>query len=43
MSENAKEACACGTAPKLIFPCSGAADAGNVPEVVEHKKRRGVR
>ena len=24
----AKNACACGTAPKLIFPCSGGSDVG---------------
>ena len=32
MSENAKEGCACGSAPKLIFPCSGAADVGEVAD-----------
>ena len=32
MSENAKECCACSTAPKLIFPCSGAADVGEVAD-----------
>jgi uncharacterized metal-binding protein len=32
MSENAKGSCACGTAPKLIFPCSGAADVGEVAD-----------
>jgi len=30
MSE--KSACACGSAPKLIFPCSGAADVGAVAD-----------
>ena len=24
--------CACGTAPKLIFPCSGAADVGEIAD-----------
>jgi len=32
MSENAKECCACSTAPKLVFPCSGAADVGEVAD-----------
>ena len=32
MSENAKQCCACSTAPKLIFPCSGAADVGEVAD-----------
>lgn len=27
-----KKACACGTAPKLIFACSGAADVGAVAD-----------
>lgn len=26
------EKCACGTAPKLIFPCSGAADVGAIAD-----------
>lgn len=30
MSE--KSACACGLAPKLIFPCSGAADVGAIAD-----------
>lgn len=30
MNANANEGCACSTAPKLIFPCSGAADVGEV-------------
>ena len=32
MSEDAKERCACSTAPKLIFPCSGAADVGELAD-----------
>jgi uncharacterized metal-binding protein len=32
MSENAKKDCSCGTAPKLVFPCSGAADVGEVAD-----------
>jgi uncharacterized metal-binding protein len=28
MSENKAEGCACSSAPKLIFSCSGAADVG---------------
>ena len=32
MSDAAKEGCACGAAPKLIFPCSGAADVGEVAD-----------
>ncbi|MFH1706970.1 MAG: putative zinc-binding protein [Planctomycetota bacterium] len=33
----AAKACACGTAPKLIFPCSGAADVGAVADQVARK------
>lgn len=32
MSENAEERCTCSTAPKLIFPCSGAADVGEIAD-----------
>jgi uncharacterized metal-binding protein len=32
MSDNKKQECACGSAPKLIFPCSGAADVGEVAD-----------
>ena len=32
MSDNAQQSCACNTAPKLIFPCSGAADVGEVAD-----------
>jgi len=32
MNANANENCACSTAPKLIFPCSGAADVGEVAD-----------
>jgi uncharacterized metal-binding protein len=31
MAENAKD-CACGTAPKLVFACSGAADVGEIAD-----------
>jgi len=29
---NEKQACACGSAPKLIFACSGAADVGAISD-----------
>ncbi|MDD4870797.1 MAG: putative zinc-binding protein [Kiritimatiellae bacterium] len=35
MSEN--KACACGTAPKLIFACSGAADVGAIADQAARK------
>ncbi len=35
MSE--KSACACGSAPKLIFPCSGAADVGAIADQAARK------
>ena len=35
MSE--RNACACGTAPKLIFPCSGAADVGAIADQAARK------
>jgi uncharacterized metal-binding protein len=34
---NEKNACACGTAPKLIFACSGAADVGAVADQAARK------
>lgn len=37
MSDAAKEGCACNTAPKLIFPCSGAADVGEVADRAARK------
>ena len=40
MSDNAQQSCACNTAPKLIFPCSGAADVG---EVADRAQRVGYR
>ena len=40
MSENVKESCACSTAPKLIFPCSGAADVGEVADRAARKLTR---
>jgi len=36
MSENQKP-CACGSAPKLIFACSGAADVGAVADQAARK------
>ena len=39
MSE--KSACACGTAPKLIFACSGAADVGAVADQAARALTRG--
>ncbi len=38
MSE--KSACACGTAPKLIFACSGAADVGAIADQAARKLTR---
>jgi len=32
-----KESCACGSAPKLIFPCSGAADVGALADQAARK------
>jgi uncharacterized metal-binding protein len=32
MSENKAEGCACSSAPKLIFSCSGAADVGELAD-----------
>lgn len=32
--------CACGTAPKLIFPCSGAADVGAIADLAARKMTR---
>jgi len=34
---NAKSACACGSAPKLIFACSGAADVGAIADQAARK------
>jgi len=34
---NDKNTCACGTAPKLIFACSGAADVGAVADQAARK------
>ena len=31
------QACACGTAPKLIFACSGAADVGQISDLAARK------
>ena len=40
MSE--KPACACGGAPKLIFPCSGGSDVGALADLAErHMTRAG--
>lgn len=35
-----KKACACGTAPKLIFACSGAADVGAIADQAARKLTR---
>ncbi len=35
--DTAQKPCACGNAPKLIFPCSGAADAGAVADLAARK------
>ena len=32
-----KSACACGTAPKLIFPCSGGSDVGALTDQASRK------
>ena len=32
--------CACGTAPKLIFSCSGAADVGHISDLAARKLTR---
>ncbi|HBC87620.1 MAG TPA: zinc-binding protein [Lentisphaeria bacterium] len=37
---NEKNTCACGTAPKLIFACSGAADVGAVADQAARKLTR---
>lgn len=38
MSEQKEEACcACSTAPKLIFACSGAADVGHISDLAARK------
>lgn len=34
---SAKKECACGTAPKLIFPCSGGSDAGALTDQAARK------
>jgi uncharacterized metal-binding protein len=40
MSEDAAECCAGSAAPKLIFPCSGAADVGEVADRAARKLTR---
>ena len=40
MSDNKQNGCSCGSAPKLIFPCSGAADVGEVADQVARKLTR---
>ncbi|HCE44859.1 MAG TPA: zinc-binding protein [Lentisphaeria bacterium] len=37
---NEKNTCACGTAPRLIFACSGAADVGAVADQAARKLTR---
>lgn len=39
MSDHLKS-CACGSAPKLIFPCSGAADVGAIADQAARKLSR---
>jgi uncharacterized metal-binding protein len=34
------KACACGTAPKLIFPCSGSSDVGAIADQAARKMTR---
>ncbi len=40
MSNQSGSACACGTAPKLIFACSGAADVGAIADQAARKMTR---
>lgn len=40
MSNEKQEGCACGGAPKLVFPCSGAADVGEVADQAARKLTR---
>ena len=40
MSEKKSCACACGEAPKLIFACSGGADAGELADQAARKLTR---
>lgn len=35
--ESQQASCACGTAPKLIFACSGAADVGHISDLAARK------
>jgi len=35
-----KEACPCGSKPKLIFPCSGASDVGEIADRAARKMTR---
>jgi len=35
-----KEACPCGTKPRLIFPCSGASDVGEIADRAARKMTR---
>jgi len=37
---NTKDSCACAAAPKLIFPCSGAADVGAIADQAGRKLTR---
>ncbi len=37
---NDKPTCACGTAPKLIFPCSGGSDTGELTDQTARKLTR---
>lgn len=40
MNETSKESCACGAAPKVVFPCSGAADVGAVADQAARRLTR---
>lgn len=41
MRNKAKGGCACSTAPKLIFACSGAADVGAIADQAARKLTKG--
>ncbi len=40
MTEESKQGCSCGTGPKLIFACSGAADVGALSDQAARKLTR---
>ncbi|MFZ5830584.1 MAG: putative zinc-binding protein, partial [Planctomycetota bacterium] len=37
MESTSSPACACGSAPKLIFACSGAADVGQIADLAARR------